>query len=282
MRVLLAEDNPTNQRVTRVQLESLGVELHVAKNGIDAVAAHQQASFDLIFMDCQMPEMDGFEASRAIRRLEEGGDDHVPIIVLTANALEGDRKVCLEAGMDGHLPKPVTLDQLEATLQRWLSLEPRPRDRSRADRGTTPESSDQSDEALLLDPEQLDALRALGADDDQGVVMEIVELFAADLPGLVAAMIGALHSADAETLRAHAHSLKGSAAYMGARELSKRAGLVERQAAAGNLAGLADPLHEIELLSTRVIGCCAAGWKRRRRSHANHHRGGPSSRAADP
>jgi len=247
--VLLAEDNPVNQRVTRVKLESLGVGLEIAANGLEALAAHEPAPFDLILMDCQMPEMDGFEASRCIRRLEAISGAHVPIIALTANALEGDREICLAAGMDDYLPKHVTAAELEAALLRWLL---RPGGDATADQARL-DSPDEPDEPPLLDPERLDRLRALSADDDPDIVMEIVELFAADLPRLVAAMREAGDTSDAETLRIHAHSLKGSAANMGASELSQRAASIEQRAAARNLSGLADPMTEIESLSTRVV-----------------------------
>jgi PAS domain S-box-containing protein len=124
-RVLLAEDNTVNQRVAERLLEKLGYSVVVVANGEDAVAAAAQGSFDAILMDCQMPMMDGFEATGAIRAME-GEGTRVPIIALTAEALAGDRERCLRAGMDDYLAKPVRIEQLQATLARWaprLSVE---------------------------------------------------------------------------------------------------------------------------------------------------------------
>jgi signal transduction histidine kinase/DNA-binding response OmpR family regulator len=133
-RVLVAEDNLVNQEVTRGMLESLGCRVEVAGTGREAVEALAGASrYDVVFMDCQMPEMDGYEATRLIREAEANrqppersgaGVAHLPIIALTAHALEGDRKKCLDAGMDDYLSKPFSLEQLTAVLDRWLSPGP--------------------------------------------------------------------------------------------------------------------------------------------------------------
>ncbi len=119
LRVLVAEDNPVNQRVTRHLLEKLGHEVHMAVNGAEAIQAWREREFDVILMDCQMPEMDGFEATRRIRALEAGdGARHIPIIAMTANAMSGDREACLAAGMEDHLAKPVNLQALNEALSR--------------------------------------------------------------------------------------------------------------------------------------------------------------------
>ena len=120
-RLLLVEDNPVNQKVALVTLKRLGYDVQLAGNGREALTAVQDLAFELVLMDCQMPEMDGFEATRAIREREQSeGLPRVPIVALTANALEGDRTQCLEAGMDDYLTKPFKQDQLKAILERWL------------------------------------------------------------------------------------------------------------------------------------------------------------------
>ncbi len=121
VRVLLAEDNLVNQRVAERMLAKLGIEADVATSGLEALDALLGVSYDLVLMDCQMPEMDGFEASRRIRERERGSR-RLPIVAMTANAMVGDRERCLEAGMDDYIPKPVRMDDLRRALARWLPV----------------------------------------------------------------------------------------------------------------------------------------------------------------
>jgi len=118
-RVLLVEDNPVNQKVATRLLERLGCEVQIAGDGREALERVREATFDLVFMDCQMPVMDGFEATRAIRRLEAGRGRHLPIIAMTAHAMAADREACLAAGMDDYLAKPIRVDTLRETVERW-------------------------------------------------------------------------------------------------------------------------------------------------------------------
>ncbi|MCS6294977.1 MAG: PAS domain S-box protein [Nitrospira sp.] len=118
-RLLLAEDNPVNQKVACKMLEKLGYRVDVASNGQEAVAAHERMRYPLIFMDCQMPEVDGFEATALIRKME-GRSAHTPIVAMTANAMQGDRERCLDAGMDDYVAKPVRPKDLQTVLDTWL------------------------------------------------------------------------------------------------------------------------------------------------------------------
>jgi CheY-like chemotaxis protein len=118
--VLLVEDNAVNQTVARRMLESLGHSVHIANNGIEAIAAVQQHSFELVLMDCQMPEMDGLEATRRIRAMHEGRQ-RLPIVAMTANVSTQDREACIESGMDGFLAKPVRLAELARVLQSYVA-----------------------------------------------------------------------------------------------------------------------------------------------------------------
>jgi two-component system, sensor histidine kinase and response regulator len=120
-RVLLVEDTPVNQQVARAILDGLGCEVVLAHDGLQGLSLACAQHFDAILMDCQMPVMDGFEASRCIRAAQVGGF-RVPIIALTADALTGDRERCLQVGMDDYLAKPYTRAALVATLCRWLTL----------------------------------------------------------------------------------------------------------------------------------------------------------------
>ncbi|HEY3400486.1 MAG TPA: ATP-binding protein [Geothrix sp.] len=119
VRVLLAEDNVINQKVALTMLGRFGIKADIAATGMEALDALVGVPYDLVLMDCQMPEMDGFEATRRIRERERG-TRHIPVLAMTANAMVGDRERCLEAGMDDHIPKPVRLDDLHRALARWL------------------------------------------------------------------------------------------------------------------------------------------------------------------
>ena len=118
--VLLTEDNLVNQKVAERMLSKIGCVVDVATDGQEAVQAARTTTYDVIFMDCQMPTMDGFAATRAIRELEEEMGGRVPIVALTANAMKGDREKCLAAGMDDYLSKPVKRSDLEKMVQRWV------------------------------------------------------------------------------------------------------------------------------------------------------------------
>ena len=125
VRILLAEDNAINQKVALGTLKKLGYAADVVGNGLEVLAALKRTSYNIIFMDCQMPEMDGFAASRQIRKVEENAGEPCPwtapvhIIALTAIAMQGDREKCLAAGMDDYITKPVRLPEMQAALARW-------------------------------------------------------------------------------------------------------------------------------------------------------------------
>jgi CheY-like chemotaxis protein len=117
--ILVAEDNRVNQKVITRMLEKLGHRVDVADDGLHAIDAVRRMAYDLVFMDCQMPGMDGFAATRAIRAAEAGTSRHIPIVALTANAMRGDREQCLASGMDDYIAKPVAKQTLTAALERW-------------------------------------------------------------------------------------------------------------------------------------------------------------------
>jgi two-component system sensor histidine kinase/response regulator len=119
LRILLAEDNKVNQLLAVRLLEKRGHKVTVTANGKEALAALERDSFDLVFMDVQMPEMDGLEATAAIRKKEIASENHLPVIAMTAHAMVGDRERCLEAGMDDYITKPIRLDELDNLLQRF-------------------------------------------------------------------------------------------------------------------------------------------------------------------
>src|SRR5205085_1178334 len=118
--LLLVEDNAVNQRLAIMQLQRLGYTVDAVTTGVAALEAVKKISYDLVLMDCQMPEMDGFEATRQIRKGEAGTRRHIPIVALTANAMEGDRRECLAAGMDDYLAKPLDIRLLAGVLRHWV------------------------------------------------------------------------------------------------------------------------------------------------------------------
>ena len=120
LRLLLAEDNQVNQRLAVAVLTRMGYTVDVVDNGVKALAAAMTGQYAMVLMDCQMPEMDGYEATRAIRMAEAGSGRHLPIAAMTANAMEGDREKCLEAGMDDYVSKPISLERLQEVLDAWL------------------------------------------------------------------------------------------------------------------------------------------------------------------
>jgi CheY-like chemotaxis protein len=121
-RMLVVDDSPVNQRVATRMLENMGHRVDVASNGREAVAAVQNEAYAAVLMDCQMPEMDGFEATMAIRRMERGGK-RIPIIAMTAGAMKGDEDKCIASGMDAYISKPVDPDRLSAVLMRWVAAD---------------------------------------------------------------------------------------------------------------------------------------------------------------
>jgi CheY-like chemotaxis protein len=123
-RVLVVEDNVVNQKVAVRLLEKLGCRVDVAANGLEAVGLLAELAYDVVFMDCQMPEMDGFEATRVIRQREASSGHHVPIIAMTANAMQGDSERCLAAGMDDYLSKPVSFEALATAARKWVAASP--------------------------------------------------------------------------------------------------------------------------------------------------------------
>ena len=198
--LLVVEDNPVNQRVACAMLTNLGFAVELAANGREALEALQQRDYPLVLMDCQMPELDGYETTAAIRAGAAGRAD-VPIVAMTAHALHGDRERCLAAGMDDYVAKPLRADVLDAVVSRCLG------------RAATPEPPAAVEPGdALLDEARLERMRSEYGD----MLGEFVSIFLSSTPPLLEELKRAASAADADAGKRAAHSLKGSCRTMGA------------------------------------------------------------------
>ena len=252
-RVLVAEDNPLNQELTLEMLRRTECEVVVCCDGVQAVTAFQQQPFDLVLMDCQMPEMDGFTATSEIRACEaqRGDGRHVPIVALTANAMRGDRDDCIEAGMDDYLSKPFNAQELFAVLDQWLAddgvSQPAPAvDASPAAAKPAPGPRDgTSRDGIEYDPRAVQEIRKL--DDGEGALLErCVAAFVSNAPTLVADMRRGAAEGDAKLVQRSAHTLKSNCANFGAHGLAAECRTIEEQARTGELDDAATRADEIE------------------------------------
>ena len=219
VRVLVAEDNAVNQKIALRQLKKLGYAADAVANGSEAVDAVRRIPYDLILMDCQMPEMDGFQATRNIR-LAESAPARKPrppvyIIAMTANALEGNRDICLDAGMNDYVSKPVKLPELQAVLQRAPHPPPDPSPNFKPEPDTAREPAH-----AVIDPTVLNSLRSLSDSADDNVLDDLVAIFLRDMPAKLDQIRQTLALSQFDSLREAAHSLKGSASNLGARQLA--------------------------------------------------------------
>ena len=237
--VLLAEDNAVNEVVAGAMLESFGLRVSVAQNGRQALEAVAAQAFDVVLMDCQMPEMDGFEAARRIRRRE--AEKGVPaaarqtIVAVTANAIEGDRERCLAAGMDDYLSKPFSKADLHARLSRWLAAgKPAAADHSAPVPVGHADVREEAVDADTIDETVLDRLAALQRPGKVGVVEQVVGLYLDDSGRALVTLREALSRHDLAAATQHAHNLKSSSGHVGATGLSTHFAALERAARAGD------------------------------------------------
>ena len=243
-RVLVAEDNIVNQKVAQRMLEKLGCQVQVVANGKEAVEILELIPFDLVFMDCQMPEMDGYEATAEIRR-RESGSSHIPIIAFTAHTMRGDRERCLAVGMDDYIPKPVKSADLRRVLQEWqggaTAAPP-------AEQG--PEENKESGKSV--DQAVLARLRELNEDDEPDILTELIDLFLRDTPPRLAALKDAIKEGDAQALSQTAHTLKGSSANLGATRLAALNAELQSKASDGSLEDASRLLAQLDNEFERV------------------------------
>jgi signal transduction histidine kinase/HPt (histidine-containing phosphotransfer) domain-containing protein/BarA-like signal transduction histidine kinase len=248
IQILLVEDNLVNQQVQLRILERMGFTATPANHGREALAALERSNYSIILMDCQMPEMDGYTATREIRRRERGAG-HTVIIGVTAHALAGDREECLAAGMDDYVSKPVVPEDLAATLDKWARF-------ITASAASSPQAAadglgvdhkvgqDLADE--ILDQEILAELRECQRPGETDFVTNLLAVFVGDLDARLATLRGALESNDLTTVREAAHSLKGASREIGARRLAAACERVEDSARDGKRAAIPSLIIQIE------------------------------------
>lgn len=310
-RVLLAEDNPVNQQVALSFLESFGCEVDVVNNGREAVKAVAKNDYNLIFMDCQMPKMDGYTATRIIRKIKVPGKNggpgrnsrpaRIPIIALTAHALEGSREQCLAAGMDDYLSKPFNRNSLLAVLRRWMH-EPRKfaavlcqtgsrRGSFHAGAGPTfedgtrdivsvpderveypgpgySESEYAGPEYSGMDRKAWDNITAIQTKGAPDILSRIISLYLDEVPKQLTIMRNSLDSDDAEAAQRAAHSLKSSSANLGAIALSTLFKDFESFARTNSLDKAAGLMPDIETEFEAVKTVLTTEFNRRRNEHA--------------
>jgi CheY-like chemotaxis protein/HPt (histidine-containing phosphotransfer) domain-containing protein len=243
--VLVAEDNPINQRVLVRILAKQDHAVVVVGNGRQASAALAEQAFDLILMDVDMPEMDGLQATAAIREQEKGTGRHVPVIAVTTHALDEDRARCRAAGMDAHVAKPVRAGELLRAIADLLG---------RAGGAPAPPPQGPPAEEVLDRAELLDRV-----DGDREFLAELVQMFAEDCPGWLAAIRDSIDRGDARGLKLAAHTLRGAAANFSARAAADAAGALEGMGRAGDLTGAAAAYAILED-AVRRLGRALAGF----------------------
>ena len=247
-RVLVAEDNTTNRIVAVKMLEKLGHMAEAVANGEEAVDCLRRIPYDLVLMDCQMPVMDGFEATKIIRSSGDGTiDPHVPIIALTAHAMKRDHDQCLEAGMNDYVSKPTSPCDLAAAIDRCI-----PGLATHGDAG--PAADENTGESAPCDFDREGFFeRTMG---DRGLALEMAEAFLADSPLLLDEILAAISSGDAGAAGKCAHTLKGSSANMGGEKLARIAEQMQEAANGNNLPRLTELLPDaraaFQMLSARL------------------------------
>ncbi len=234
LRILLAEDHPVNQKVAVRMLERMGHSVDVAPDGVQAIRAIEAEArtggFDVVLMDVQMPEMDGFNAVRAIRRREAGTGAHLPVLALTAHAMQGDRERCLSAGFDGYMPKPIRKADLEAALE-----------------GLAPRDAVEPGRHLDIGPRCTTLAELIDAcGGDQEFAREMAASFLETAPRCLGVIADAMQAADARALANEAHGLKGISRTIGARDLAEACQSLEDAAMRGDF-------QEAETETGRVV-----------------------------
>jgi signal transduction histidine kinase/DNA-binding response OmpR family regulator/PAS domain-containing protein len=246
LRILLAEDNATNQKLALHLLARMGYRADLAANGVEVLDIMERQAYDVVLMDMQMPEMDGLEATRQIHQRWKGSQ-HPYIVAMTANAMEGDRDLCLAAGMDDYVSKPIRIQALVEALERGAEVKKQTGEHRSVD-NKQQKADSQMD---ILDSVALDNLRSMVGDDDS-IIAELVTTFLEDAPLLLLNLRRSLENADAANVRLYAHSLKSNGAQFGAMTFADLCKDMEMIGKSNQLDGAAPLLEQIEAEYQRV------------------------------
>jgi two-component system, sensor histidine kinase and response regulator len=239
LRILLAEDNPTNQLLVASLLQKRGHHVTMAGSGREALAAYSGQSFDLIVMDVQMPEMNGFEATAAIRQIEKSTGAHTPILALTANSIDGDRDRCLDAGMDDYTSKPIRVDDFMSAIDRLAPVA--------------------KQVAARIQPQLIDIQDLMARfDGDMELLHQACDLFRQSYPKLLSQLREAMSRGDAESVERAAHTLKGSIGNFGGAAAAEAAFRLEKMGRAQDLVHALDAIADLEMEIQRLIPALTA------------------------
>jgi len=253
LHILLAEDNKVNQEFVMRLLAKRGHKVIVASNGKEAVAAADSSDIDLVFMDIQMPEMNGLEAARAIRGKEAGTGRRVPVIAMTARAMKGDKEQCLEAGMDGYISKPVNRDDLFEIVRRFTRME--------APQQETPVPAPATAPVRTSSQPPYDRATALRqVDGDAKLLKRLAETMLEDAPRMLAALQQAMTKGYLEGIAREAHKLRGASGVIRAHRAAELAGSAEHAAQSGDLAGAQQAVSSLAVEINRLLATLAADF----------------------
>lgn len=243
IRILLAEDSPTNQKLTLALLKRAGYSVDAVENGRKAVEAMKRRDYDLVFMDVQMPEMNGFEATGIIRQME-GGKKQTPIVAITARAMKEDQERCLEAGMDDYISKPIDPQRLLEVVQRWS--EPHTPQKVVPQEADSEEGGHPEDAPIKLRA----ALNRFGGDKE--FLKEMLREFLDSLPGLLTSLEKAAKTGDAKTVQRQAHKIKGTAMNLGAQGIADLALHLEGLGPGADLAHAGEMIQDLRAESQHL------------------------------
>jgi CheY-like chemotaxis protein len=239
-RILLAEDNSTNRDVALAMLKAFGLRADTVSNGAEAVSALESIHYDLVLMDMRMPVMDGVEAARRIRDPHSAALNHdLPIIALTANAQESDRRLCLAAGMNDFITKPIAKSALRNVLGKWLRYVNAPVQTAISLLAPSP-----TDEGQAVVFDRTGVLSRLEGDNELAQI--VFQVFLDDIPGQIQALKDLVESGDASGIARQAHAIRGASASVGGERLRKLASEMEKAADAGDLDAVDACMTELE------------------------------------